>query len=238
MNREHMTIEQVYEQFGQLITSGELFYDWLGFNKWLFLAINHIRGNTYDHIMVALTRLGDHKHFLYVLCGLLVCAIIGFLIKKIQHRAGMKQYVLRWVGVFVVIAIAALVNRPMVAALKDYYALPRPYVALMPVSPLLENPDEKVHLLEEKSPEDANRSFPSGHVAFVTLIVVALWPVLSANMSFVGVLLIFAVGWSRVSLGAHFPADVVGTFLLIALTTFLLRRLIYWLLFRLFRISC
>lgn len=61
---------------------------------------------------------------------------------------------------------------------------------------------------------DSRYTMPSGHATYIGVLAAALWPVLGA-LPRVGLLLFAAaVGWSRIALGAHFPADVVAGYLL------------------------
>jgi len=45
------------------------------------------------------------------------------------------------------------------------------------------------------------------------LVMASLWPVLNCNWRVAGACFVLWVGISRMSLGAHFPADVVAGFL-------------------------
>ncbi len=58
-----------------------------------------------------------------------------------------------------------------------------------------------------------HHSLPSGHSSFAMLITASLWPVLNRSWRVAGVCFVLWVGISRVSLGAHFPADVMAGFL-------------------------
>jgi membrane-associated phospholipid phosphatase len=56
-------------------------------------------------------------------------------------------------------------------------------------------------------------SLPSGHSSFAMLCTASLWPILNRHARKFGMFFVFWVGISRISLGAHFPADVVAGYL-------------------------
>lgn len=102
----------------------------------------------------------------------------------------------------VTLLIGACVTAALVMALKNGLHIPRPSAAL---------PEGTVHLLSQPR---SVYSFPSGHSAFAMLVVMLLWP-LCRHWSGKFFLIMFAlwVGISRISLGLHFPADVVAGYL-------------------------
>lgn len=85
--------------------------------------------------------------------------------------------------------------------LKGALNLPRPFSILgMAVSPIGDMP--------------TTGSFPSGHSVYVAVLAATLWPLASARMRFGLMAFVIAVGWSRLALAMHFPADVVAGWLL------------------------
>jgi membrane-associated phospholipid phosphatase len=61
---------------------------------------------------------------------------------------------------------------------------------------------------------ELHHSLPSGHSSFAMMVVASLWPVLTRWLRVAGVCFVVWVGVSRISLGAHFPADVLAGFIL------------------------
>ncbi|MES2280223.1 MAG: phosphatase PAP2 family protein [Pseudomonadota bacterium] len=61
---------------------------------------------------------------------------------------------------------------------------------------------------------DSLYAFPSGHAVYTAAVVASLWPLGPWPFRLLLLAIAAAVVWSRVALGAHFPADVVAGFLL------------------------
>jgi membrane-associated phospholipid phosphatase len=189
------------------------FYDWGGLNLWLFHAINAIHGDALDRFMLLGTRLAEHGNFTLYL-GLLVLAAV------LSARDQGKSTLQLWLGVIAVFALGNLIDGWLIGVLKDWFSFPRPMLALPPGS---------VHQLGK--PElSLQHSLPSGHASFAMLICASLWPALSRHWRALAAAFVLWVGLSRISLGAHFPADVVAGALSCLLVVWLIRRLLQGLL--------
>lgn len=187
----------------------EIFYDWGGLNVWLFKAINAIHFDALDRFMLLGTALGEHNNFpLYV--GLL--AVLALVVVRTKGKRTMHL----WCGVVMVFALGNLVDGMLVGMLKNWFAFPRPPLALPPGS---------VHLIG--SPElNLQHSLPSGHASFAMLISASLWPALNRYWRYAAVAFVLWVGVSRISLGAHFPADVAAGALSCLLVVWVIRKLV------------
>ncbi|SRR6266566_4370627 len=171
----------------------ELLYDWFGANVWLFYAANGWHNDALDAAMRLGTTLGDHERFpLY----LAVLACIGY--TRLARGADPQ----RWLGVLAVFATAYLLDGWIVGGLKHALDFPRPLAALPPAS---------VYVVGEA---EYRYSLPSGHAVFAVTCAASLWPLWSRTGRTLAVLFVLWVGASRVSVGAHFPADVVAGLLL------------------------
>lgn len=171
-------------------------YGWYGGNVWLFHVISEFHGRRWVQFMRFVSNLADHRHFaLYIVA---ICAIGILAVSFAFQRNHGEAAAFRWFTVLCVFAISTAFDHIVVEAMKTWFALPRPGVTFATRPP---GAGRTGFLFE---------AFPSGHAAFAAVLAVSVWP--TARLV-VRVLLVFAVllvGLSRVSLGLHFPADVLG----------------------------
>lgn len=187
-----------------------IFYDWGGLNVWLFHAINNIHFGALDSFMLLGTQLAEHGSFALYL-GLLV------LVAALATRDKDKRALQLWFGVIAIFALGNLLDGWLVGMLKDWFYFPRPALAL---------PLNSVYLLG--SPENnLQHSLPSGHTSYAMLISASLWPVLNRYWRYLACAFVLWVGLSRISLGAHFPADVAAGALSCLLVVWLVKKLVY-----------
>ena len=178
-------------------------YDWGGLNVWLFHLINQWHAPFWDALMRLGTALGNHANFpvylaLAVRAGLLLTA-------RGQRRGGQGaagRLAVSWLGVLAVFSLGYVVDGGLIIWLKPWLNFPRPLLALPPGSVVVVGRPEYHH------------SLPSGHSAFAMLVAASLWPVLDKRWRAAAVAFVFWVGISRLSLGDHFPADVLAGWLL------------------------
>ena len=186
------------------------FYDWEGLNVWLFYVINNVHSDFIDRVMLFGTALADRQYIsIYV-------GMVAFIAVWSIHSAKLGttiagQRETRWLLVLSVLSIGFLVDSALVIALKHVLALPRPPLALPPGT---------VHIVGVGK---LNHSFPSGHTVIATLIVGSLWPLLNRPGRAVAVVFVLWAALSRISLGMHFPVDVLGGFVLSLIVVIIVR---------------
>lgn len=178
----------------------EILYDWGGANVWLFHAINDVRFEWLDKVMLLGTTLGDHTQFpLYL--GLLTLVALVVVNKSAAGPELYRLQVARWMSVIAVFSLAYMFDGLLLDFVKPFLDFPRPPLAL---------PAGTVNVI---GIPEYHHSLPSGHSSFAMLVTASLWPILNRRWRIAGVCFVLWVGISRSSLGAHFPADVMAGFL-------------------------
>ena len=178
-----------------------ILYDWGGANVWLFHLVNNLRGSYLDRIMLLGTRLGDHGNFpLYL--ALLAVAGVWALGRTPPEEPG--RYRLRataWLTAVAVFGAAYVLDGWLIGWLKPLFDFPRPLLAL---------PAGALHVV---GVPEYHHSLPSGHASFAMVLAAGVWPLLGPGGRGTAAAFVLWVGLSRVSLGAHFPADVLAGYL-------------------------
>ncbi len=163
-------------------------YDWGGLNAQMMLWIN--RSVSADWIVLARSFSALGSYWGAPLMGLL---LLSWRAVKRSEPAALAPFRFG-VGVLVAMLFAW--------AAKYAFAFPRP-------ADLYAN--DMAWML---GAPDSLYAFPSGHAVYTAAVVACLWPLGSWPFRLLLLAVAAAVGWSRVALGAHFPADVVAGYLL------------------------
>jgi membrane-associated phospholipid phosphatase len=168
-----------------------IFYDWGGLNTWLFHHVNNLQAAWWEQLMLLGTTLADPDKFPYYLAGLSLIVMVS-----LWSAPKFKwPYLL---AVPMVFGVGYYFDKLTIGLLKDWFNYPRPLLALAPST---------VHVLSDPK---YLHSFPSGHTAFAALLAASVWPVLGFKSRIAVTLFIIWAGTSRLVLGVHFPADVLG----------------------------
>lgn len=187
-----------------------ILYDWGGLNISLFHFINNFHTDYWDNLMLAGTALADHKLFplyLAILCSVMIMAST----RKPDTTHALQRAKL-WLNTLAVLSIAYVLDGYLLGILKPLLDFPRPPLALAYAS---------VHIIGEP---EFHHSLPSGHSSFAMLIVASVWPLLMRGFRVLGVSFVIWVGISRISMGAHFPADVMAGWI----SSLLIVLLVWW----------
>ncbi len=200
------------------MTPKEILYDWFGGNLALFHFLNGHHFPALEPLFLLFAHIFEYTAFPYYFAAIVMLAALAFAFRRLRGRAIDRPYVRSWIGLLLVLVVGYVGMVVMVAGLKGFFAMPRPFVALKEsiwiIGPL---PEESKYYA----------SLPSGHAAFTAFLFAALWPKLQGLGRTIGVLLIAAVAYSRVAMGMHFPADVVWAALLSVIIVLVVRRIVY-----------
>lgn len=183
-----------------------ILYDWGGLNLWLFQRINGLRSAWLDDFMLAGSWLGDPDRVWLILLLALAFAWRGGITRN--DTGG-----LAWRVTLVVFLLGYALDGLLVRGLKLWLDFPRPPLAL---------PGHALHIVGEPV---FRHSLPSGHAAFSMLVAASFWPRVRLPGRLALGAFAFWVGISRISLGAHFPADVLAGATLALFVVWLLYRL-------------
>ncbi len=189
-------------------------YDWQGLNAWLFLKINGTHGPLIDALATGISWIGQYRS-ISAFCLLYVLVTL-FHVRRARGRNLVPTIPARiWLIHLSVMILGYAIAVQLGEHMKDIWRYPRPYVAL---------PAEMVVRIDRVLVASHDwRSFPSGHAVFVATVVTAIWPVLARWLRPVALFFAFLMGLSRISLGVHFPADVVYGWLIGGAVTWAIR---------------
>lgn len=192
----------------------EIFYDWGGANVWLFHTINNVRGDYLDCFMLLGTRIGSHVFFqLYLAAAFIVALIVVGHALRHDRLLGQRLGIL-WLGALAVFSLAYVADGAFLSWIKPFLDFPRPPLVLEQGS---------LHILGEP---EFHHSLPSGHASFAMLVGASFWTVAGKAGRPVLAAFVLWVGISRISVGAHFPADVLASWLTALPVVLLVRAII------------
>ncbi|MCC4115636.1 phosphatase PAP2 family protein [Aromatoleum toluclasticum] len=175
------------------VSPNDFWYDWYGLNSWLFVLVNGSHPARLDGLMEGLSTLSHPSAFpLYIAIALVAC--------HARPRACPP------VNLVVFAVSYVLVSMLLVPGLKEAFDFPRPIEALGAGA---------VRVIGHPDPHHA---FPSGHAAFAVLATASLLPGAAPVTKVALILFALLACVSRIWVGAHYPADVLGG-ALIALAT-------------------
>lgn len=191
-------------------------YDWCGLNIWLFHLINSIHNSAIDRVMLTATAAASHELFTFYLAVLSLIATSAIVRTS---RDDIQKKSLLWISTITLFSVAYLLDGWFLGAVKPLLDFPRPPLAL---------PIETVHIIGQA---EYHHSLPSGHSSFAMLVAASIWPLLvSSWQRYAALFFVLLVGLSRISLGAHFPSDVMAgwasSLLIVLLVRFGIRKLL------------
>jgi len=197
----------------------DLWYDWLGFNTFLFKKINSLSDlPAYGPLMKGITLFGEKNLLPYMLGAICIFAFSSIVVRIVLNKGGARNYLFTWITITLMISSGLFISNSIVDYITSTASYPRPYVLI---------PANEINLLEILPVAEAYRSFPSVHVIIITILAFSLWSTLNETFRWIAVLLVFSVAWSRIALGVNFPMDVISGFAITLTQMILIRYVLY-----------
>lgn len=187
----------------KIITSMSLktfLYDWNGYNKAIFLNINHYFSDAnIQYFFKYLSALFNISNFAiyYIFAAMIFC----FKYRNIPTEKFLAVY-----NYFVKIGIIYALIGFSYAFIKFTIDMPRPFCSLS---------SHEFFTVANTLAERCESSFPSAHTAIAILISYSLWGVLSKALKLVVIVTTILVMFSRIVLAMHYPADIFYSILIV-----------------------
>jgi membrane-associated phospholipid phosphatase len=189
----------------------QILYDWNGANEAIFHWINGIDGSLHDELMLFGTLISSNRNFAGYIAAIVICALWRLRRTVLSRGGAVAETSLHWIGCIGVFCVAYVLDSLLVLWIKTALAYPRPPLVL---------PPQTVRILGDA---EYTLSFPSGHASFAMVLVASLWPLLNSGWRVCGIVFVAWVAWSRISVGAHFPSDIIGSYFLAVLIVIAVR---------------
>lgn len=163
-------------------------YDWGGLNAALFQLINQDT----PAALVPVAWVFSNLLGTYWTAPLVILSLCAWSrsTREPCHAQAIRSQLVRFTVAFV-LALAAT------SILKLLFDYPRPAAVYG-------------HLVRAIGAAEEHYSLPSGHSTYAALVTGALWPLVGTRRRLALVLYLVLVGWSRIAVGMHFPADVLA----------------------------
>lgn len=175
----------------------EIFYDFGGFNKAIFLTLNHIT-NHYGlpYFLKYISSIFNIANFAFLYFALCIYQYIK--LRNMDPRILTQAFTIQY-NKLVHAGICYAIFGFTYAFLKFYINIPRPFCSL---------PTEAFSTIIDTSFERCLSSFPSAHTGLAIMVSYLLWQYLTIRMKFIAIITIFITALSRITLAMHYPADI------------------------------
>lgn len=178
----------------------DLLYNWFGYNKTIFCYLNNITDNYI--VLNILKFFTDYiGNFMMLPVHFIIIIALAYHMSQ-KHKKDLHTEIL-YLKSILTLLVAYMLFISLGTLAKENLSYARPYC-----SPDI-NLNELISSMMHYSKSKCFKSLPSGHSAYITTLVLSMWPTLNNFFKVSGIFTILLIITSRVILGAHFPADVV-----------------------------
>lgn len=176
----------------------EIFYDLAGYNKTIFLKLNHITNHSgFPYFLKYISSIFNIENF--ALVYLVLCIYQYIKLKNIDPRM-LKQAFHAKYNILVHAGICYALFGFTYAFLKFYINIPRPFCSL---------PDERFFTIIDTSTERCLSGFPSAHTGLAIMSAYLLWSYFNSTIKITAIIIITITALSRITLAMHYPTDIL-----------------------------
>jgi len=189
----------------KIITSMSLktfLYDWNGYNKAIFLNINHYFADANIQYFF------KYLSCLFNISNFAVYYFIAVAVFYYKNRNLSKDKFFSAYNYFVTIGIIYAFIGFSYALIKFTVDMPRPFCS---------QPSGEFFTVANVLTERCLSSFPSAHTAIAILISYSLWGFLTKSLKAVAIMTAVLVMLSRMALAMHYPADILYSILIVSI---------------------
>ncbi len=181
-----------------------VFYDWFGLNKALQQYLHQLTEcEIYRQIMIfSSSYMGKYELFpIHLILIAIILALVVHNLNKRLSKSSLTKYHSNVIRSSYILFISLIIGAMLIELSKRYFSMPRPFCAHSLLSQIALS-------------ENCFRAFPSGHTAYITILVGSLWSLLNKPFKIIAIIIMLLVYVSRISLDHHYPSDVLYSMLL------------------------
>lgn len=171
-------------------------------NIQIFLFFNKTFGlPIFNKIMIIADNVGGPYIFHYHLLFITIVASIMIYYKK-DNKDNLKELLILGFIAMCTLFVAIVINLVIATELlKNITSSTRPYCEL-----------ENIYILPEVTDKKScDRGFPSGHTAFSLIMIISFWHLFNKFFKTTAIVVFLIIAITRMSLGAHYPLDIIGS---------------------------
>lgn len=176
----------------------EIFYDLAGYNKTIFLKLNHITNHSgFLYFLKYISSIFNIENFALVYLAL--CLYQYIKLKNVDPRVLTQTFHGKY-NILVHAGICYALFGFTYAFLKFYINIPRPFCSL---------PEGDFSTIIDTSTERCLSGFPSAHTGLAIMASYLLWRYFNSTMKLTAIITIIFTALSRIALAMHYPADIL-----------------------------
>jgi membrane-associated phospholipid phosphatase len=209
----------------------EILYDWGTFNTTLFTNLNDALNEVsiFSKIIPLITEFAHYKKMPIIIAMLFFVALFLIYRKKrfTNLHSDITEYTISWLSILTVLVISMGMQILLIPQIKGYFDYPRPLCLFgdtIHIIPELEIATRE-HMISHNC-HGKSGSFPSGHSMLSMTLAAGLWPILTRRGRLFAGVYVITMGAARIAMGVHFPADIIGGYVIAFILTYSIRRIV------------